>query len=213
MRGRLQSRQNRGVWGKFKIIIISIFVLGFLWFGFTQWIILTSDSMEDPPKSDVGIVLGAVLWDDKPSPALAERLDHALRLFQAGRFDRFIVSGGLDSSRHKLTEAQGMANYLMERGVPKDRIILENKATSTYENLVYSKEIMAEHHFKQAIIITHKYHGARSLEIAKFIGYEHPFLSTTDSKVLNLAWHQTREALAYTKWKLDQMFFGFREHG
>ncbi|WP_245583743.1 YdcF family protein [Paenibacillus terrigena] len=189
----------------FRVMLLFV-VCGLIWFVYTQWVIHNKSSGRELSHADVGIVLGAVLWDNKPSPALVERLDHALSLYQAGHFDTFIVTGGLDHPSLRLTEAQGMAAYLIERGVPSDHILLENQATSTYENLLFSREIMKDHGYKSAVIITHRYHGARSLEIANFLGYQSPVVSTTESKVLNMAWHQMRESLAYTKWKLDQLW-------
>lgn len=188
-------------------VVLLLFICGLVWLSYTQWVIHSIRQPGELPHSDVGIVLGAVLWDNKPSPALKERLDHALQLYQEGKFDQFIVSGGLDHPTLTLTEAEGMANYLMDKGVPKNRIILENQATSTYENLLYSQELMSARGYTSAMIITHHYHGARSLEIAEFLGYKDPVVSTTDSQVLNMTWHQMRESLAYTKWKLDQISF------
>ncbi|OPA74695.1 hypothetical protein BVG16_23340 [Paenibacillus selenitireducens] len=201
-------------WGSIILrVVLLLFICGLVWLCYTQWVIHSIRNSSDLRHSDVGIVLGAVLWDNRPSPALKERLDHALQLYQDGKFDQFIVSGGLDHPKLRLTEAEGMANYLIEKGVPKDRILLENHATSTYENLLYSQEMMSEKGYSSAVIITHNYHGARSLEIAKFIGYKDPVISTTDSKVLRMAWHQMRESLAYTKWKLDQILIMLGIHG
>src|SRR4051812_38157522 len=66
-----------------------------------------------PISADVGIVLGARLWNDKPSPGLRERLDHALGLYRQGTFSHFIVTGGLDSDGATITEAEGMRDYLV----------------------------------------------------------------------------------------------------
>ncbi|MDG0813002.1 YdcF family protein [Cohnella rhizosphaerae] len=157
-----------------------------------------------PATSDVGIVLGASLWDNKPSPGLRERLDQALSLYKANVFRRLIVTGGLDAGGAVLTEAEGMRDYLRERGVPASAIVIEPRATSTYENLKYSKAIMDAQGWRTAVIVTHQYHGARSLDIAEALGYERPQVSVTDSKVMNMAYHRTREVLAYTKWLLQK---------
>lgn len=157
-----------------------------------------------PDPSDVGIVLGASLWDNKPSPGLRERLDHALSLYKSHVFGRFIVTGGLDAGGAVLTEAEGMRNYLLQQGVPADAIVVEPKATSTYENLNFSQLIMQERGWRTAVIVTHQYHGARSLDIAEALHYEHPQVSVTQSKVMNMAYHRTREVLAYTKWLLQK---------
>ncbi|MFC3801267.1 YdcF family protein [Cohnella sp. GCM10012308] len=157
-----------------------------------------------PAQSDVGIVLGASLWDNKPSPGLQERLDQALSLYKANVFSRFIVTGGLDAGGAVLTEAEGMRDYLLQRGVPAPAIFIEPEATSTYENLKFSKAIMQANGWHTAVIVTHQYHGSRSLDIAEALDYERPQVSVTDSKVMNMAYHRTREVLAYTKWLLQK---------
>ncbi|CAH0121143.1 MULTISPECIES: YdcF family protein [unclassified Paenibacillus] len=192
------------------LLILFVAVCGLLWFGYTQWIIRTAADSPLPARSDVGIVLGASLWNDRPSPGLAERLDHALSLYKRGVFRKIIVTGGLDSPEMTLTEAQGMQQYLVERGVPPEDVYLENEATSTLENLLFSSRIMADHNWTSAIVVTHSFHGARALEIARFLGYADPVVSTIESRVLNMLWYQTRESLAYTKWKLDRLLISLR---
>ncbi|GAA0137297.1 hypothetical protein YSY43_41380 [Paenibacillus sp. YSY-4.3] len=158
----------------------------------------------DTPPADVGIVLGASMWGDRPSPGLEERLRHSLAEYEAGKFKMFLLTGGLDREGYKYTEAEGMANYLAEHGVPREVMLLENKATSTYENLKFSQEIMKEHGLSSALIMTHTFHGNRSLEIANALNYQHPKLSLTKSKVLKPIPNTLREVLAYTKWKMVQ---------
>ncbi|WP_240489055.1 YdcF family protein [Cohnella thermotolerans] len=150
--------------------------------------------------ADVGIVLGASLWRDKPSPGLRERLDHALELYRAGDFDRFLVSGGLDNNGATLTEAEGMRNYLLAQGVPADAVVMETKSHSTCENLKFSQAIMQHNGWTTAIIVTHQYHGSRAGDIAASLGYSPVQVSVTDSQAMNMAYHRTREVLAYTKW-------------
>jgi uncharacterized SAM-binding protein YcdF (DUF218 family) len=90
--------------------------------------------------------------------------------------------------------------------VPESAIYLETEATSTYENLLFSREIMNREGLSTAIIITHTYHGRRAQEIAKELGYGNPELGLTESRVMPMAKHKAREVLAYTKWKIQQLF-------
>ncbi|UJF36014.1 YdcF family protein [Paenibacillus hexagrammi] len=170
------------------------------WFVYMEWKVQSSPHQTLPEQADVGIVLGASLRKDLPSPGLKERLDLAYSLYQQGKFQKIIVSGGLDHNGSKLTEAEGMRNYLAEKGIPQDQILLEPKATSTYENLLYSKEIMDKLGLVSSIVITHTYHGSRSLDIAQTVGLKKPVVATTDSEVLFMPYHEARETLAYTKW-------------
>jgi len=190
--------------------IVSLIALAaILWFVYILWQILTVDNTPNAEPADVGIVLGAALWKDKPSPGLKERLEEAYRVFQEGRVRALIVTGGLDGNSSRLTEAEGMAKALVAMGVPKDRIVLENKATNTYENLLFSKRLMDDKGWKSAVIITHRYHGARSLDIARYLGFENPVVSTTPTKVMNVPWNTGREVLAYSKWMADKLLLDF----
>lgn len=163
----------------------------------------------DSEPKDVGIVLGAALWGDVPSPGLEERLQQALRDYKAGKFSSLILTGGRDTPESKYTEAEGMANYLEKYGVPRSVMVLENHATSTYENLKYSQQLMEENHWTSSVIITHTFHGNRALEVAEALDYVHPKLSLTDSQVLKPLPNTLREVLAYSKWKMDQLSLAF----
>lgn len=156
-------------------------------------------------RADVGIVLGASLWNDRPSPGLRERLDLALTLYEAGVFRRIIVTGGLDAGGATITEAEGMRNYLVEHGVPENVIKLEDVSRNTYENLKYAKRIMDEQNWRTAVIVTHRYHGARAADIAAALGYEKAQIGTADTLVMNLAYHQARETLASVKWQWTKL--------
>ncbi|WP_164472693.1 YdcF family protein [Cohnella candidum] len=155
-------------------------------------------------RADVGVVLGASLWQNKPSPGLRERLDYAISLYDAGVYSRIIVTGGLDAGGATITEAEGMRDYLVEQGVPEKAIRLDATSRSTYENLVNAKAIMAAEGWHTAVIVTHSYHGARARDIADTLGMS-AIVSVTDSKVMNMAYHETRETLAFVKWQLTKL--------
>ena len=202
-------RSQLCVWIK---VIVLMGTLLILWLAYA-WLQIESEKAIEPQNTaDVGIVLGAALWNDRPSPGLAERLDQAIGNYEAGKFHYFIVSGGLDAAAARLTEAEGMALYLTSHGIPEHAIIEENRATDTYENLLYSKRIMQQHDWNSAIIVTHDYHGRRALEMAQSLGYHTPELSLIQSTVLNEPYNKGREVLAYTKWKLQQLLMSMSAH-
>ncbi|MDP4096531.1 YdcF family protein [Paenibacillus sp. P96] len=183
----------------------SVIMAGLIWTASFLWTISTASSTPDLKAADVGIVLGASMWGDSPSPGLQERLEEALRQYKSGKVNKLILTGGLDDPTFKYTEAQGMQQYLLDRGIPAADILLENKATSTYENLLYSRSIMEDHGWATAIIITHTFHGPRALEMAEYLGYEEPQLSLVKSKVLSPWKSHSREVLAYVKWRIDRI--------
>ncbi|MFB9330467.1 YdcF family protein [Paenibacillus aurantiacus] len=196
-------------------VTLTGFALLAFWFGYVLWRINGYEVPKPLPNADAAIVLGAALWKDKPSPGLQERLDYAYELFERGTVKHFIVSGGLDHNGSKLTEAEGMRDYLLAKGVPAERIVLENDARSTYENLRFSQPIAAKHGWKSFIIVTHDYHASRSADIAQFLGYKNTVAAGTKSVKLSVTYNQSREVLAYTKWKLDELLMraGFQWPG
>ncbi|MFC5403701.1 YdcF family protein [Cohnella soli] len=212
MRGVPIQRVGARRSGKLRALlwIVAIgFVAGCAWCGSLYYVITHYDGNADvkgAERADTGIVLGATLWDDRPSPGLAERLDLALELYHAGAFSNMIVTGGLDDNGATVTEAEGMKTYLVGKGMPESAIVTEPLARSTYENLLYSRKLMQERGWKTAVIVTHSYHGSRSSNIAKALGYEPVRVAVTDSSVLKLSYHRTREVLAYTKWLLEKPF-------
>ncbi|GJM69286.1 hypothetical protein HMSSN036_15020 [Paenibacillus macerans] len=161
-----------------------------------------SASRSEP--ADVGIVLGASLWGDEPSPGLRERLEQSIQDYKEGKFKLFLLTGGRDTANSKYTEAEGM-RIIWNARHPAGKILLENEATSTFENLKFSQAIMEERGYDSALIITHTYHGNRALEIAEAFGYHNPKLSLKKSAVLKPIPNTVREILAYTKWKMDQL--------
>ena len=94
---------------------------------------------------DFLIVLGCGLRrDGTPTPVLRGRLDLALDFAQRQRAERgtepvFVVSGG-QGPDEVCSEAESMRNYLLKKGVPAARIIVEDRSTDTAENMLFSKE-------------------------------------------------------------------------
>jgi len=201
---RRRSKKKRP-WLLLFRVVAWIICAGVFWCGYLLWLINGFDTNKPLVKADAGIVLGAALWNDVPSPALKERLDFAWQLYKTGSVDKLILTGGLDNNRSKKTEAEGMRDYLVAKGISADKLLLENKATSTYENLAFSKTIAENHGLSSLIVITHDYHAARSKEIAKKLDFAQFQVAATKSKVLNPVYNESREVLAFTKWKLDSL--------
>ena len=100
----------------------------------------------EPDKDkDFLIVLGCALKKDgTPTPLLQGRLDRAIDFYnkqkdRTGKELMFITSGG-QGADEVIPESSAMKRYLIEHGIPEERIIEENQSTSTYENMLYSKD-------------------------------------------------------------------------
>lgn len=129
---------------------------------------IRDDSAHD---EDVAIVLGCGINGETVSRHLSERLDAAADYYKVNPNAVIVVSGG-QGPQESISEALAMERYLVDRGVPSDRIIKEEASTSTYTNLLYSKAILDEH-FKgqyRSVIITSDYHIYRAADISDDLG-------------------------------------------
>lgn len=94
---------------------------------------------------DVIIILGCGLREDgTPTPLLRGRIDRALTFAReqeekTGKAPYFVTSGG-QGPNEAISESESMKRYLMEQGVPEERIITEDRSTDTAENMRFSKE-------------------------------------------------------------------------
>lgn len=108
------------------------------------------------------LILGAAVWPDGPSPTLRRRTARAAELFHAGRVDRLIPCGGM--GQHPPSEAKAMAALLTEAGVPRDRIALEDRSTTTGENIRNALPLLDT---QDVLIVTDWYHAPRALMVAR----------------------------------------------
>jgi len=124
---------------------------------------------------DFVVVLGSgLVGGDTVPPLLASRLDRAQALFEArtarGNRPLLITSGGRGPDE-KVPESHAMADYLIARGVPADRVIREDRSRTTEENLLFSKEIMtAADPDYRCLIVTNNYHAFRAALTARRTG-------------------------------------------
>lgn len=124
----------------------------------------------NPVAGDAAIILGAGVWNGRPSPALRERLDVALELEKQNLVKTFLCTGGVGEDPR--SEASVCAEYLQAHGVPARKILREEKSASTWENLVNARTIMQEQNLSTALIVTHGFHMKRALTQAHDLGIE-----------------------------------------
>ncbi|RKD26026.1 hypothetical protein BEP19_00980 [Ammoniphilus oxalaticus] len=122
---------------------------------------------------DYAIILGAGLRGTIPSETLRTRLDTGLEFARRHPNVPIILSGGKGSGE-LITEAEAMANYLTERGLNKERLILETQSTTTRENIVFSKQLMnkSARDPLHVLIVTSDYHLFRAKKLAAEPGYQ-----------------------------------------
>lgn len=123
----------------------------------------------EPEKNkDFLIILGCGLRKDgTPTPLLKGRLDRAIsfaerQMDETGKPLTFITSGG-QGPDEVISESASMKLYLMEHGIPEERIIEEDRSTNTFENMSFSKEKICQIDPQSKIAFaTTNYHVFRS---------------------------------------------------
>lgn len=147
--------------------------------------------------NDYLIILGAkVRPTGEPSLSLQNRLDAAVDYMEKYPHVTAIVSGGQGKDEPE-TEAAVMANYLIERGIDAQRILREEQSTSTYENFLFSKELLAED-VTHITIVSNDYHLYRAKYLADVVGLEADVIAAPTPNVVR-GKAMIRERLAILK--------------
>lgn len=183
-------------------IVKIVLVIGILVFITVQMFIMFFPK-RDLSKSDYAIVLGAGLRGETISLTLKNRLDSAIEYTKSNKEVMIVVSGG-QGPGESITEAEAMKRYLLKNGIGEDKIIMENKSTSTSENLIFSKEKIENHSGKtigelNIKIITTDFHALRSNMLAKKYDYKSVSLYTSGTLRSIAPVMYTREFFALIK--------------
>lgn len=152
-----------------KRITALILALGAAYFIIIEVPIVKSASGDTDISADYLIVLGAAVHGDVPSLSMVERCDAAAEYLNAHPDCRAIVSGG-QGNDESLSEAEAMKKLLISAGIDESRILVEDKATSTYENILYSSEFIEDG--AKTAVCTSEYHIYRAKLIGKSLGLE-----------------------------------------
>jgi len=117
------------------------------------------------------IVLGAkVKTGGIPSLSLKNRLEEAVEYLNKYPHVKVIVSGGQGADEDR-TEASVMLKYLQDKGIETNRILIEDQSTSSYENLLFSKELLPKG-TKNITILSNDFHLQRAKYLAESLGFE-----------------------------------------
>ena len=151
---------------------------------------------EAPNHADYLIVLGARVKGTVPSLALQYRINTAAEYLTRNKSTIAIVSGG-QGNGEDISEAEAMKRGLLKYGIEESRIILEDRSTTTYENIKYSKQLIPEGALK-GFLVTNDFHVYRAEKIAASQGMKLSGIAANTPKVV-LVKSYIREYLAITK--------------
>ena len=185
-------------WGKGIITAVILFlIVGFTYVGILSAKMYRAQENE-PKETDLIIVLGCKVKGERPSRMLRRRLDAAYEAMQKHPDALVVLSGGKGSDE-KISEAEGMRRYLVEKGADESRLIMEDKSTNTFENIQFSFAITDKLGCGRDItIVTDGFHQYRASLIAKQEGAKNvtAYSANTQPKYVPTYW--VREWLGLT---------------
>ncbi len=123
--------------------------------------------VEDVPSAPVAVVFGAGLWQGKPSPYLAHRLDTAIDLYRAGKVRVLLVTG--DNGRREYDEPDAMRAYLREHGVPDDRVVADYAGFDTWDSCTRARRVFG---VRKAVLVTQDFHIRRAVALCDAAGID-----------------------------------------
>lgn len=155
----------------------------------------------DAPAQQVAVVFGAGLWEGRPSPYLAHRLDAAAELYRTGKVRVVLVTG--DNSRVEYDEPDAMRTYLSARGVPDGRIVSDYAGFDTWDSCVRAKKIFG---VDRAVLVSQGFHIRRAIALCRSAGIDAYGVGV--DAVHDVTWYYggTREVFAAGKAALDAVF-------
>ena len=144
-----------------------------LYLPFTQYKLAGILSIEEDIRSAESIVVlgGGLKSDGTPGVSTRERVSYGAFLFKVGFGDYLILSGGAVEDNQ--VEAEKMYEIALAKGVSPKVILKELYSSSTYENALYTKELLFQYNIKgEVILVTSPYHMRRALYCFKKQGIE-----------------------------------------
>lgn len=156
--------------------------------------IVTEKQAKELENVDCILVLGAGIWENKPSPMLEDRLLQGIALYNNQTSSKIIMSG--DHGKEEYDEVNVMKDFAIEKGVKSEDIFMDHAGFSTYDSVYRAKEIFKA---QKIIIVTQKYHLHRALYVAEKLGIEAYGVASDPREYRGQVVRELREVLARDK--------------
>ncbi|WP_433529823.1 SanA/YdcF family protein [Micromonospora sp. CA-263727] len=165
---------GRGRWLRRAMLagVIGAVLLAIASWASVSWIRSGADgrlfTAETVPEAPVALVLGTrVQADGTPAPFLTARLEIARELYATGKVKAILVSG--DNMRHEYNEPEAMQRWLVDRGVPVEKVVLDYAGFDTYDSCARAKRIFG---VDRATVVTQSFHLARAVTVCRHLGVD-----------------------------------------
>lgn len=154
-----------------KRIMLIMIGLGIMYSGLILFLILSGTKDQPTTTPDAVLILGAQVKGSSknnayPSTVLKERLDAALPYLKEHPDTTAVVCGGQGTDEPD-SEATVMANYLIDNGISKKQLLIEDQSTRTKENIQNAQKKLT---LGNTVLVTSDFHMYRSKLLAKRAG-------------------------------------------
>lgn len=171
--GRLISALRKKIPGKILIGFIALVIAGILGLASVETILMISAANKKAPENATVVVLGCKAFGYNPSNMLWKRLEAAKKYLEDNPEAVCVLSGG-QGSDETVSEAECMRAWLVKRGIDESRLYLEDRSTSTDENMAFTRELIEREGLNQSIvIITNEFHEYRAGLYAAEQGFDY----------------------------------------
>ena len=120
---------------------------------------------QNPQKADAIVVFGGGVGETgSPGKSTIERSRFSAELYKQGYADKIIFSSGY---KYYYNDAENMKLIALSVNIPEEDIMLEKKANSCYENVIYSTRLLRDNNYKKILIVTSPYNMRRAQLIYK----------------------------------------------
>lgn len=158
--------------------LFGVFVIITIMYGsfcFAIFTLYTSFLQVIPKRKDFDYVIihGAGLLDgNRVSKLLSDRLNKAIEVYRKDPTPPYLIPSGGQGKDESVSEAEAMRGYLVKHGIPEEKILLEDKSKTTFENIENSKTVIENHGGAGSYIalVTSNYHVYRALRYCRKVG-------------------------------------------
>lgn len=198
----------------FRRLLALVLLVGLGWFGWLSYQIHRVAAEDQARTSDAIAVFGAAEYGGRPSPVLHARLDHAVDLFREQMAPLIVTLGGGGTGDAGHTEGAVGRDYLLQHGVPYDRIIAETESVNTEQQVTNLAAIAHERHLNTIVVVsdgTHLFRIRKLCEDAGLIVYTSPRPPLGHIDDVDLAMRYFHEMLSYTALRMHLNMDWLRE--
>lgn len=178
------------------VTLLLLFLGGNRWVGYgllrsLEWRHLPPAEL--PAAQAIVILGGGMRGDDWPRPTVeineaGDRVLYGAWLYRQGKAPLVLVSGGgIEWLSASTNEALDMAALLEFLGVPQEALLLESQSRNTYENALFTREMLEPRDIGTILLVTSAFHMPRSLRLYQQQGFD-VIPAPTDFQVASKDW-------------------------